>query len=91
MSYMTITLDGDPLDEYQIGEPATSGWWSDANRVTVRTERMEATWRLPKGCSKILLERHGERSALILGGFTTVIVKVVGPAKHVRKLREEVL
>lgn len=91
MSYMTIALDGDPLDEYQVGEPDTAGWWSDANRVTVRTDRMVATYRLPKGCSKIILERHGDRAVMILGGFTTVIVKVVGPAKHVRKLREEVL
>lgn len=89
MSYTTIVLDGreiDPDTEY------AAGWWIDDNTVTVRTEHSLSVYRLPKGRARVTVTRlGGDKSQLIIGGFTTITVSVIGPFDAINRLRKAVL
>ena len=79
MSSMTIHLDDD--------------WVIDDNTIEIiRTGGSVARYKLPRGKARVVVSPiDDEKSRLILGGFTTVTVSVVGPHQPIQQLREAVL
>lgn len=87
---MNIVLDGPELADpnNELG----SGWWLDANRVTVRTDMSLSVFTLPKRSPRIIIQRLGRgRSQLVVGGWTRTAITVTGPEDAINRLREGVL
>lgn len=78
MSYGTVRLE-------------TGGDWDiDRNVITVRDGSGSTTWRLPRGRAKVSLRKVGKgRARLVVGGFSSIAVEVIGPIKDLEKLRGE--
>lgn len=91
MSRLTITLDNKlTLDELNVEN--TPGWWRDGLLLIVRTETSLATYQLPKGSKRIVLQHvGGNRARLSFGGFTTTSGTIVGPPGELKKIREAML
>lgn len=67
-------------------------WSIDGATVTITTATRQSIYRLPKSARRIVLETLSrDRARLILGGFTTTTVTVVGPKSCIEQLREAVL
>jgi hypothetical protein len=64
----------------------------EGNRVTVRTEHGTAVYNLPRSAPRISVRWMSEsRSELIIGGFKSLTVRLVGPTETIEKIREGVL
>lgn len=70
---MTIYLAGD----YTI----------DGTRITLRTEFGEYRYILPKGARRVVLQL-GKQPKLMIGGFKSLTVSVVGPLEDLRTLAD---
>ena len=90
MSYGTIRLEPDEEITDVTDFAVVHGWWIDGNIITIDSKDGRTVWRLPRGRARVSLHRLGKgRARLVVAGFTTVTVEVVGPEKTLRKLMEE--
>jgi hypothetical protein len=78
MSYGTLRLEPD------------GDWDIDRNVISVREGSGVTVWRLPRGRAKVSLRKIGKgRARLIVGGFASIAVEVVGPVADLEKLMGE--
>ncbi len=62
------------------------------NRVSVTSLTAVTTYRLPKSASRVSIQTVGKGlSRLVIGGFKTVTVSVVGPTEIIEQLRDQVV
>lgn len=93
MSTYVIMLDGDELTE-ETDFAQVDGWWTNDNIVHVTSSNggLQSRYALPRGRARVTVDRTGKgRARLVIGGFTTTTVSVVGPVSTIEKLREAVL
>ena len=93
MSTYVITLDGDELTD-ETDFAVVDGWWTNDNivHVTSANGTLQSRYLLPRGKPRVTVDHIGHgRARLVLGGFTTTTVSVVGPSETIAKLREAVL
>jgi hypothetical protein len=93
MSTYVITLDGDELTE-ETDFTVRVGWWTNDNIIHVASNsgQIQSRYVLPRGRPRVTIDRIGRgRARLLIGGFTTTTVTVVGPTAAIEALRTAVL
>lgn len=61
------------------------------NRITTWTDTSSTVWTLPKKANRVSVQSAGRgRARLVIGGFKTITVSVVGPVDVIERLRNEV-
>ncbi len=62
------------------------------NRVSVTTSLGETVWTLPKRATRVSVQSAGNgRKRLVIGGFKSVTVTVVGPVESIDQLWKEMM
>lgn len=62
----------------------------DGTRVTINSEKVSYSYKLPKGARRLTLYR-GANPTLTIGGFKSITCKVIGPLDVLEGLREALL
>lgn len=63
----------------------------EENVVRVSTDRSTSVYTLPRSAARVVMTDLGDdRSRLVIGGFKSVTVSVVGPTRSIKRLWEGV-